>query len=86
MEASPLTNNQHTHPTNVKRGEEVEEVVDKIKCNSDKAQMCIVPRHSNSPNTKDEADNIPKEGEEEEEAEVVVDAEEKHTHQRDQKV
>ena len=76
MEASPLTNNQHTRPTNVKRGEAVEEGVDRIKCNLDKAQMYIVPRHSNSPNTKDEADNIPKEGVEEAEAVVAVDVEE----------
>ena len=55
-------------PTNVRKREEAEEGVDKTKCSLDKAQMCIVPRHSNSPNTKDRADNVPKEGEEEEEA------------------
>ena len=66
MEASPPTNNRHTRPTNVKRGEEVEEEVDNLKCNLDKAQMSIAPPHNNSPHTKEEGDSIPKVGEAEE--------------------
>ena len=71
MEASPPTNNP-TRPTSVRRGKEVEEEGGKIICSLDRAQMCTIPRHNNSPNTEAEAAAIPKE---EGEVEEAVDAE-----------
>jgi len=74
MEASPPTNN-HTRPTSVRRGEEAEEEGGKIICSLDRDQMCTIPRHNNSPNTKAEAAAIPKEEVEVEEGKEAKDVE-----------
>jgi len=71
MEDNPPTNN-HTPPINVKREGRAKEEVGKIKCSLDKARMCIIPQHNNSPNTKEGAEAIIKVEDEVEEA-VAVD-------------